>query len=132
MLAELFLPLWMASECRSDRVKAKRLKAIVRMKTVIIGASPNPERYSFQAASLLNQYGHEFVPVSIKQGEVLGRPIQDIRTFPLIESPHTITLYIRPELQAPYYNYLLGLKPKRIIFNPGTENDELIKLAEES
>lgn len=100
------------------------------MKTVIIGASPNPDRYAYQAALLLKQYGHEFLPVSIKRGEVLGQPIQDIRTFPAIENVHTVTLYIRPELQVPYYDYLLSLKPKRIIFNPGTENYEFTKLAE--
>jgi uncharacterized protein len=102
------------------------------VKTVIIGASPNAERYAYQAAALLKRYGHEFVPVSIKKGEVFGQPIQDIRAFPVIETPHTITLYIRPELQVPYYDYLIGLKPTRIIFNPGTENRELETLVEKS
>ena len=100
------------------------------MKTVIIGASPNPDRYSYQAAYLLRQYGHEFVPISIKTGEVLGQPIQDMRNLPKVKDAHTITLYIRSELQTPYYDYLLSLKPTRIIFNPGTENHELAKLAE--
>lgn len=102
------------------------------MKTVIIGASPNPERYSFQAATLLKKHGHEFVPVSIKRGEVLGQSILDIRTKPVVDGVHTITLYIRAELQEPYYDYLISLKPKRIIFNPGTENHEFIQLIEEN
>jgi predicted CoA-binding protein len=100
-------------------------------KTVIIGASPNQDRYAFQAASLLKRYGHEFVPIGIKRGEVLGQPIQDIRTFPVLQDVDTVTLYVRAELQAPYYDYILGLKPRRIIFNPGTENYEFEKMAEE-
>ena len=102
------------------------------MKTVIIGASPNPDRYAFQAASTLKQYGHEFVPLSIKRGEVLGQSIIDIRTLSAIAGVHTITLYIRQELQEPFYDYLIGLKPKRIIFNPGTENPEFAEMAEQA
>jgi predicted CoA-binding protein len=99
------------------------------LKTVIIGASPNPDRYAYQAAALLKQYGHEFVPVSVKRGEVFGQTIQDIRAFPLIENTHTVTLYVRAELLEPYHDYILKLKPKRIIFNPGAENKALADLA---
>jgi uncharacterized protein len=102
------------------------------LKTVIIGASPNPDRYAYQAATLLKQYGHEFVPVSIKRGEVLGKSIQDIRALPVIENVHTITLYVRAELLEPYHDYILKLKPKRIIFNPGAENQELAGLADQA
>ena len=91
-------------------------------KTVIIGASPNPGRYSFMAAHRLKEYNHEFVPVGIKRGEVLGKSILDIRMQPKIEDVHTITLYVRPERLQPWEDYLLGLKPRRIIFNPGAEN----------
>ena len=100
------------------------------MKTIIIGASPNPERYAHQAAVLLKKYGHEFIPLGIKRGEVLGQSIQDIRSSPRFDDVHTITLYIRPELQPNYYDYLISLKPKQIIFNPGTENTEFEKLAQ--
>jgi predicted CoA-binding protein len=99
-------------------------------KTVIVGASPNQDRYAFQAASLLKHYGHEFVPIGIKRGEVLGKSIQDIRTSPVILDVDTITMYVRAELQKPYYDYILSLKPKRIIFNPGAENYEFADLAE--
>ena len=99
-------------------------------KTVIVGASPNPDRYAFQAATVLKQYGHTFVPIGIKRGDVLGQPIQDIRTSPAIPDVDTVTMYVRAELQAPYYDYILSLKPKRIIFNPGAENDEFAQRAE--
>jgi predicted CoA-binding protein len=98
-------------------------------KTVIIGASPNQDRYAFQAAAELRRHGHEFVPIGIKRGDVLGQPIQDIRTLPVIQDVDTVTLYVRAELQVPYYEYILGLKPKRIIFNPGTENYEFAEQA---
>jgi predicted CoA-binding protein len=98
-------------------------------KTLIVGASPNPDRYAYEAASQLRHYGHEFVLVGIKRGEVFGKPILDIRTKPVIDQIDTITLYIRPEWQLQWEDYLLSLKPKRIIFNPGTENPEFRKKA---
>jgi len=100
-------------------------------KTMIVGATPDPSRYAYFAADLLTRYGHEIVPVGIKKGEVQGKPILDIRAKPDIEQVDTITLYVRPEHQEDYYDYLLSLKPNRIIFNPGTENPELERLAEE-
>jgi len=98
-------------------------------KTVVIGASPNPSRYAYQAAELLKKYGHEFVPVGIKRGEVLGKLILDIRTRPSVNQTDTVTLYIRPELQSEWGDYILSLSPRRIIFNPGTENPEFEKRA---
>lgn len=100
------------------------------MKTIIVGASPNPDRYAYHAAMLLKQYGHEFVPLSVKSGVVFENPIMDIRTKPVLSDVHTITLYMRAELQQDYLVYLLSLKPKRIIFNPGTENPAFAELAE--
>ena len=100
-------------------------------KTVIIGATPNPSRYAFLAAERLTEHQHEIVPIGIKKGEVIGQPILPIREFPVIEDIDTITLYIGARHQPEYYDYLLGLKPKRIIFNPGTENRELMELARE-
>jgi predicted CoA-binding protein len=97
-------------------------------KTLIAGASPNTERYAFKAARLLQQYGHAFIPVGIKKGEVLGIPI--LNEWPeTINDLDTITLYIGPEHQIPLYEKMLRLKPRRIIFNPGTENAELAELA---
>ncbi len=99
-------------------------------KTVIIGATTNPGRYAYLAANMLSQYDHEIVPVGIKEGKVFGKEILDIFEKPAIDNVDTVTLYIGPQRQPEYYQYILGLKPKRIIFNPGTENDEFIRMAE--
>jgi predicted CoA-binding protein len=99
-------------------------------KTVIIGATTNPGRYAYLAARMLTDYRHEIVPVGIKEGQVFGKEILDIFEKPTVADVHTVTLYIGPQRQPEYYNYILGLKPKRIIFNPGTENDEFEKMAE--
>ncbi len=101
-------------------------------KTVVVGATTNPSRYAFLAAEMLTSYQHSIVPVGIKEGEVMGQPILNIKASPKIDGVDTITLYIGPQHQPPYYDYLLSLQPKRIIFNPGTENPEFEKLAEES
>jgi predicted CoA-binding protein len=100
-------------------------------KTLIAGASPNTDRYAFKAARMLQQYGHEFIPVGIKKGEVLGHPI--LNEWPeKIPDLDTITLYIGPEHQKPIYDKILRLNPRRIILNPGTENAELAELARQA
>lgn len=101
-------------------------------KTVIIGASTNTSRYAYIAAEMLSKNNIPFVPVGIKKGFVFGEEILDLNTKPIIEDVDTITLYIGPRHQPEWYDYLISLKPKRIIFNPGTENAELIKLAKEN
>ena len=100
-------------------------------KTVIIGATPNPSRYAYIAAETLLEHDHAIVPVGIKKGELFGHPILDIRLKPSIENVDTVTMYIGPRHQPEWYAYILSLKPKRIIFNPGTENEEFEKLAED-
>lgn len=100
-------------------------------KTVIIGASPNPARYAFLAAEMLKDHGHEIVPVGIKRGQVQGLDILNLREHPVIDGVDTVTLYIGPRHQPEWYDYILSLHPKRIIFNPGTENPEFANLAEE-
>lgn len=100
-------------------------------KTVIVGATPNPSRYAFLAARDLTHHEHEIIPLGIKKGEVLGKPILNIFEKPPISDVDTVTLYIGPQHQPEWYDYLIGLKPKRIIFNPGTENPEFEKMAEE-
>jgi predicted CoA-binding protein len=100
-------------------------------KTVIIGATTNPARYAYLAARMLTQYHNEIVPIGIKKGDLFGTKILDIYEKPKVDDVDTITLYIGPQRQPEWYEYLLGLKPKRIIFNPGTENDELIRMAED-
>jgi uncharacterized protein len=100
-------------------------------KTLVVGATANPSRYAFLAASMLNDYGHEFVPIGIKKETVLGREILNLREKPAIENVDTITLYIGPQNQPEWYSYLLSLKPNRIIFNPGTENDQFERMAQD-
>lgn len=96
-------------------------------KTVILGATPNPERYAYLAANKLVRFGHEIVNVGIKQGEVAG--VEILNGVPEVEGVDTVTLYVGPKHQPVYYDWLIGLKPRRIIFNPGTENPELAMLA---
>ena len=98
--------------------------------TVIIGSTPKPYKYAFQAAQMLNERNYDFIPVGIQEGEVLGRQILNIADEPKIEDVDTITLYINPTRQKDWHDYLLGLSPKRMIFNPGTENQELKNAAE--
>lgn len=98
-------------------------------KTVIVGSSTNRGRYAWLAAQMLKEYGHPIVPLGVKPGEVLGEEILDIRKRPVIKDVDTVTLYLSPANQEGWYDYLLDLKPKRMIFNPGTENEELESLA---
>lgn len=98
---------------------------------MIIGATPNPSRYAYLATKMLAEYRHDTVLLGIKKAEINGNKILDIRDKPVIEGVDTITLYIGPHRQPEWYNYLLSLKPKRIIFNPRTENEEFEKMAEQ-
>jgi predicted CoA-binding protein len=100
-------------------------------KTVIIGATTNQSRYAYLAAERLRDHDIDFVPVGIKKGNVLGKEILDLRTRPEISDVDTMTLYINPSHQQEWYDYFLKLKPKRVIFNPGTENPELERQLEE-
>lgn len=97
-------------------------------KTIVLGASTNPSRYSFLAVNKLLAYRHEVVAVGNKKGTVGTVEIDN--GMPETKDVDTVTLYLNPTNQKPYYDYILALKPKRIIFNPGTENDELVELAE--
>lgn len=96
-------------------------------KTLVLGASDNPARYSYRAVHQLQKHGHEVVPVGIRKGQVAGLDIHTDR--PTAAAIDTITLYVGSQNQPAWYDYILGLQPKRIIFNPGTENDELVEKA---
>lgn len=98
-------------------------------KTIVIGASPEKSRYSNLVCRMLSDAGIEFVPVGIKHGEIEGQKIMDLRDKPAIEQVHTVTLYLSPKNQVEWYDYILNLLPKRIIFNPGTENMEFAEIA---
>ncbi len=101
-------------------------------KTVIIGATTNKDRYAYLAAEMLTEYQHEIVPVGIKKGQVLGKDILDIQARPVVQDVDTVTMYIGPQHQPEHYQYILSLKPKRVIFNPGTENSEFERMVEQS
>ncbi|HEY4155888.1 MAG TPA: CoA-binding protein [Puia sp.] len=98
-------------------------------KTVVLGASDNPERYSNLAIRKLHAHGHPVIAIGKKKTSVDGVPVQDQAVF--TPGVDTVTLYLNPKNQASYYDYIFSLNPKRIIFNPGAENAELEKLAEE-
>lgn len=99
-------------------------------KTLILGASTNPARYSYLAANRLARHKHPIQLVGIKKGEVAGEKIQPNTNN--IEGIHTVTMYLGQKNQEPYEEFLLALKPKRIIFNPGAENPALMaKLKEQ-
>lgn len=100
-----------------------------KKKTLIVGATTNPSRYAYYAASMFDERGLDFVPIGIKTGELFGKQILDLSLKPALEDIDTITLYIGPDNQAEWIDYLLSLKPNRIIFNPGTENPEFFKKA---
>ncbi|MBV6644910.1 MAG: CoA-binding protein [Cyclobacteriaceae bacterium] len=103
----------------------------MKKKTAIIGATTNPDRYAYQAAEMLVQGGHEIIPIGIKSGEVFGKSILSIHDLPQVTGLDTITLYINAARQHEWEDYLLSLNPKRIIFNPGTENYALAQKAEQ-
>lgn len=98
-------------------------------KTLVLGATPDPGRYAFLASNKLVNHGHPIINVGIKKGEVAGVPIE--KPEKIHDDVDTITLYVGPHNQTPLYDYILQTKPKRIIFNPGTENPELEKMAED-
>lgn len=95
-------------------------------KTLVLGATTKPERYAFIAINKLVEKEHPVVAIGQNEGEVAGVKIQT-KQIPL-KNIDTVTLYLNPIRQRDYYNYIIGLKPKRVIFNPGTENPEFYQL----
>ncbi|WP_462248182.1 CoA-binding protein [Ekhidna sp.] len=98
-------------------------------KTAILGATPNSHRYAYFAADRLTAQDHEIVPIGIKNGSVFGKEILNLRDKPAVSDIHTVTMYIGPKNQAEWEEYILSLKPRRIIFNPGSENQNLAEKA---
>ena len=96
-------------------------------KTLVLGASDNPSRYSYLAVNRLRSHGHPVFAIGKKNAMVADVPIEKEKID--WENVDTVTLYLNPSHQQQYYDYILSLKPKRIIFNPGAENDELAELA---
>jgi uncharacterized protein len=100
---------------------------MVKKKTLVLGASDNPARYSYLAIQRLRKYDHPVVAIGRKNTQVADVLIEKEKK--LFDDIDTVTLYLNSPHQQEYYNYILSLKPKRIIFNPGAENVELAKLA---
>ena len=95
-------------------------------KTLVLGASTKPDRYAYLAITKLVEKGHSVLAIGQNAGEVAGVKIQT-KAIPL-KNIDTITLYLNPARQRDYYNYIVEARPKRVIFNPGTENPELYQL----
>lgn len=91
--------------------------------TVVLGASPNPERFSYKAVISLKRHKHEVVAIGKREGFIDDIPI--ITGQPPIENVHTVTMYLAPYHQGEIFDYVLSLRPRRVIFNPGTESPEL-------
>ncbi|HEY6954123.1 MAG TPA: CoA-binding protein [Flavisolibacter sp.] len=101
-----------------------------KKKTLVLGASSNPARYSYLAVQRLRAHQHPVVAIGRRVGRVADVDIiKEQESQPDFD---TVTLYLNPKNQVEYYDYILSLHPKRIIFNPGTENDELIQKAREN
>ncbi len=100
---------------------------MIEKKTLVLGASDNPSRYSFLAVQRLRNHGHPVVAIGKKLTQVADVTIE--KTKVPFNDIDTITLYMNPLHQQDYYGYILSLHPKRIIFNPGAENIELATLA---
>ena len=101
-----------------------------RKKTVVLGASPNPVRFSHKAVKSLLRHDQEVVAVGFKDGLIVDEEI--LVGKPHIDDVHTVSIYIGSSRQSDYYDYILSLKPKRVIFNPGTVNPEFMaRLAKE-
>jgi len=93
---------------------------MVDYKTLVIGASVNPNRYSYKVVLKLLDSGIKVIPMGINQGNIADLVI--VRPFEKQKDIHTVSIYIKPEIQKEYYKYIINLQPKRVLFNPGTEN----------
>jgi predicted CoA-binding protein len=95
-----------------------------RERVVILGASDKPDRYAFKALKMLQIHGHEVIPVHPSLAVIEGIPVTS-HLEAVIGLVDTVTVYIRPELSAPLLSALIALRPKRVIFNPGTESEPM-------
>ncbi len=100
------------------------------MNVLVLGASLKPNRYSNIAINMLLDYQHTVYAIGLRKGDIQGVAIETEQV--LFKDVHTITLYLNPQRQSEYYNYIIKLNPKRVIFNPGTENPQLYKLLKEN
>ena len=98
-------------------------------RTLVLGASPNPARYAYKATEMLSKHNHDVFPVGLRSGNIGDHAISTGTLY--IQNIDTVTLYVGPQNQPEYYDYIINtIQPKRIIFNPGTESDELLRRAQ--
>lgn len=102
----------------------------MKKKTLVLGASTNPGRYANIAINRLIRAQVPTVALGLRKGEVAGVNIETEKVP--FEDVHTVTLYLGPARQEEYYDYIVSLKPERVIFNPGTENPELYRLLQQN
>lgn len=96
------------------------------MKTLVIGATTNKERYAYKAINSLIDKSHQVVAIGAKPGMALDVAIETEKVA--FKGIDTVTLYVNPMIQESYYEYIVSLKPRRVIFNPGTENPEFFDI----
>ena len=101
-----------------------------KKKTLVMGASTNPGRYAYKAIKALQRYGHPVVAVGKKKDNLDGVTIENEHVP--FDNVDTVTLYLNPMNQEQYYDYIISLKPERVVFNPGTENPEFYSLLKEN
>ena len=99
-------------------------------KTLVLGASLNPVRYSNMAINRLVNNKFDVVAIGLREGHVAGVEISKVQQ--LFDDIDSVTLYLNPQRQKEYYTYIVSLNPRRVIFNPGTENPELYQLLHEN
>lgn len=103
---------------------------IIKMKTLVIGATEKKDRYAYKAIHNLVGKSHQVVAIGAKKGIALDIVIETEKID--FQGIDTVTLYINPKIQKEYYSYIISLKPRRVIFNPGTENPEFYSLLKEN
>lgn len=95
-----------------------------RKRVVVLGASDKPERYAHQAQQLLVRHGHEVIPVHPRLKEIEGVPV--VADLAQVAGPvDTVTMYVGPAISSGLDEKLIALKPRRVLFNPGSENPTL-------
>ena len=95
--------------------------------TAVLGVTPNPERYAFRAVEKLTEHEFPSVALGFRKGTIAGVPI--LTEWPKeIDNLRVVSMYIGPARQPEFYDYIMGLHPEKVIFNPGTENEELYQL----
>lgn len=97
-------------------------------KTLVIGATLKPERAVYKAIELLQEKGHSVIAIGKNKGEIAGISI-NTKAIPL-KNIDTVSLYVNALNQRDYYNYIIDIRPKRVLFSPGTENPEFYQLLE--